>query len=559
LSSRLEAFLSELKRRRVYDVAGSYIVVGVGVLGAAEVILDPLGLAGARRPLVVLVLLGFPIAVALAWAYRVAPEEPAPDPLAPNAPAAIPPSGMAPEEHGSVAVLPFEDLSPDHDHEYFSHGLSEEIINSLAHVRGLKVAARTSSFLLADRKADIATVGRTLGVAHVLEGSVRRSGGRLRITAQLIEAASGFHEWSTNFDRELTDVFEIQDAISRAIVERLVVTLRGHASGSSLVDVATSNREAYEAYLRARYHWNQRTSEDLQTAIAEFRRAIGSDPAYAKAYSGLADAYNVLEIYPPRGVAFDARETAANALAAARRAVELAPQLGMARASLGRALMKSGEWQDAEREFTLSLQYSPGYSTAHLWYGLFLWYTGRVDESVTRLEEAKRLDPVSQVISAELGLALYVGRRAQEAVEELRRTTRLAPMWSTAWRYLAAALVAAGEDDEALRVFIRRDALRGGNVDEDKHRAAVAAMIRYRETGVSQELPPPSRESRDVITTVFRLAMVGQKERALAVFEGVVARGAYEATAILHVAFLGELLRDDPRYRALLDVARITW
>ena len=295
----------------------------------------------------------------------------------------------------SIAVLPFDDLSPEGDQQYFVEGLSEEIIHALAQIPGLEVAARTSTFLLAEQGTDIGTVASTLGVANVLEGSVRKSGDRIRITAQLIEHESGFHLWSESFDRELTDIFAIQDEIARAITDQLQVRLSGDKR-TRLVTEATRNTEAHEAYLRGRYFWSQRTEASLRTAITEFQRAVDLDPDYAEAYSGLTDSHLNVDSYTLDPEKWDFETNLERTLTAARRAVSLAPDLGMARASLGHGLWAVGEWDRAEQELELAIELNPGYATAHQWYGNYLLTTGRADEGIIHAAQAVELDPVSQ-------------------------------------------------------------------------------------------------------------------------------------------------------------------
>ena len=457
----------------------------------------------------------------------------------------------------SIAVLPFDDLSPEGDQQYFVEGLSEEIINALTQIPDLKVAARTSTFILAEENANIEMVASALGVANVLEGSVRKSGDQVRITAQLIEAESGFHLWSETFDRELTDIFQVQDEIARAIAAQLQVTLSGEQQ-TQLVAESTESTEAYEAYLLGRHFWSQRTPESLQAAVSEFERAIELDPDYAEAYSGLADSYNVWELYANLRIPPDFRELARQAVAAAQRAVDLAPNLGMAHTSLARALMKGGGWEEASREFEIALRLSPGYATAHHWYGIYLWYTGTVDAGVARLRQAVRLDPVSQPISTVLGMALVGAERVPEGVEELRRATALDPGWPSGWQFLGLGLLAAGEFEEAVDAFIRATELLGVVPDELAPREALEALIRYRETGELRPLPASVLEIPGPFP-LFLSAYVGQREFALVGFEAFVRAGAYEMAAGGHVVILADLLGNDSRYQALLQEAGITW
>jgi TolB-like protein len=243
-----------------------------------------------------------------------------------RAAAAVPGGDVA---QASIAVLPFDNMSADAENEYFADGLAEEILNALAHVPGLKVAARTSSFSFKDKDADIPTIAGALGVRTVLEGSVRKSGDRVRITAQLINAADGLHLWSETYDRDLDDIFVVQEEIARAIVEALEVRL---TAGGALVERPTGDQEAYEEYLRGRFLWNQRTPEALEAAISHFERAVERDPDFTLAWAGLADAILTLPWYVSEA---DWDSLLQSGREAAERALELDPNLGQAHATLG--------------------------------------------------------------------------------------------------------------------------------------------------------------------------------------------------------------------------------
>ena len=265
----------------------------------------------------------------------------------------------------SVAVLPFVNMSGDPDNEYFSDGITEELLNALAQLPGLRVPGRTSSFAFKGQNLTIQQIADTLNVAHVLEGSVRRSGETVLITAQLVDAQSDTHLWSDTFERELEDIFAIQREIALAIVDQLQVTLAGNQRETLVAD-ATENPEAHETYLRGRYLWNQRTYGSLRNAITEFQRAVDLDPDYAEAYSGLADSYLLIDRYAEATRDLDYRTNHEQGLIAARRALSLAPELGMAHASLGFGLWNVGEWERAEREFERAIEQPRGTLSANL-------------------------------------------------------------------------------------------------------------------------------------------------------------------------------------------------
>ena len=453
----------------------------------------------------------------------------------------------------SIAVLPFDDLSPEGDQQYFAEGLSEGILHALAQFPDLKVAARTSAFLLAEQGADIETVARTLGVATVMEGSIQRAGDQIRITAQLIEAETSFHLWSEVFDRPFTDIFGIQDEIARAIVDRLQVTLAGGAP-TELVAEATSSTEAHEAYLRGRFFWNQRTEESLGTAITEFQRAIDLDPNYSEAHAGLSDAYLLLDHYTLAPGRLDFRTNLERGLIAARRAVSLAPDLNIAHASLAFGLWNVGDWDGAEEEFERAIELNSGYATAHHWYALFSSTTGRELEGVAHARRAMELDPVSRVISRNLARTMWVAGQTEEAIEQMRETVQLTPGWSSASFELAAALLEIEEYDEGLKVWV--DFARLAGVDAQAGREAYEAAVRYRETGEPQTLPDLEVNLR---TLIWVNVQSGQFDRAIELLEDYVETGAYGWAAYSHVLWTGDRLGGDPRYPALIEKAGITW
>ena len=421
MASSVGVFLSELKRRRVYRVGIAYIVVGIGVLGAAEVIMDPLGLEGARPIIVILTILGFPLALGLAWAYEVRPEEPrVVDP--PGEEAGSNGETAAPAEHAtaaeprSIAVLSFANMSADPENEYFCDGISEEIINSLAHLPELKVAGRTSSFSFKGTDLDVPQIGTKLKVATVLEGSVRKMGGQLRITAQLIDVESGYHLWSEQFDRQLDDIFAIQNEIATNIAERLEVTIGVSARGHRL---QTHNVEAYELYLKGRALLYQRGMAMFQAREC-FEDALALDPQYALAHAGLADSYSILGYY---GL-ITPSEAWANARKAAEHAAALAPELAEAHNALAIiAFVRDWDWATTGREFPRSLELNPSYVQARCWYAMAYLQGTRGDHEAAIVEArvAVDIDPLSPYAHTMLAYVLASAGRTGEAVEEAQR------------------------------------------------------------------------------------------------------------------------------------------
>ena len=323
----------------------------------------------------------------------------------------------------SIAVLPFVDMSPAKDQEYFSDGMSEELLNLLSKIQGLKVISRTSSFSFKGKNLDVRKIGENLGVANILEGSIRKSGNTIRITAQLIEVGNGTHLWSETYDRELQDVFAIQDEISKMIVDILKLKLTGKQANLLARGGFTKNPEAYEDYLKGRYHWNLRTDEDIKKAIGYFKDAIGRDSNYAAAYSGLADTY--LTLYDYGLMSID--ESTSKAKDAAQRALKINENLAEAHNSLAHINLHEWKWKSAEEGFRKAIALDQSYVLAHHWYALCLTAIGKTNEAVTQMEKARELDPLSTRINADLGMAYLSAGRYDEAIEQELKTLELNP------------------------------------------------------------------------------------------------------------------------------------
>jgi serine/threonine protein kinase/Tfp pilus assembly protein PilF len=295
----------------------------------------------------------------------------------------------------SIAVLPFTNLSADKEQEFFCDGMAEEIINALTHVEGLRVVARTSAFVFKDKCEDIREIGKKLNVETLLEGSVRKAGNRLRISAQLINVADGYHLWSEKYDRDMEDIFAVQDEISLAIVAKLKVRLLGEER-AAIMKRHTEDVEAHNFYLQGRYFWNKRTKGGLKKAIEYFKLAAEKDPDYALAYAGLADVYNVLPGY----WILSREEAYPKAKEAALRALELDDRLAEAHTSLADVKYNfENDLEGAEQEFKRAMALNPGYATAHHWYSIFLRHMDRFEEAVKEGKHALELDPLSPVLN----------------------------------------------------------------------------------------------------------------------------------------------------------------
>jgi serine/threonine protein kinase/Tfp pilus assembly protein PilF len=343
-----------------------------------------------------------------------------------------------------VAVLPFVNASPDPENEYLSDGITDELIDALAKVEGLRVAARTSVFALKGKPQDVRAIGALLGAAEVLEGTVRKAGDRLRITAQLSSADDGRLLWSQRYDRKLDDVFAIQDEIARTIVTTLRATSFADLS-EPVPRRYTANVAAYGLYLRGRYEWNKRSNEGVAEAIRYFELAIAEDPNYALAYTGLADSYALHVDYRSVPVA----EGFERAKAYARKALELDESLAEAHASLAWCLfIYDWDWDGAGREFRRAIELDPGYASARQWYGFFLASRGRFDEALVEGHTALELDPASVSIRRSVAWQYYYARRYDMVRSHMVKAIAMNPTAEESRRILGLALLFQGKLDE---------------------------------------------------------------------------------------------------------------
>jgi eukaryotic-like serine/threonine-protein kinase len=415
----------------------------------------------------------------------------------------------------SIAVLPLVNLSGSPDTDYFGDGLAEELISMLMGVDGLRVAARTSSFRFRGTEIDVRDVGRQLKVGSILEGSVRKSGNKLRITVSLVNVADGFCLWSAKYDREMSDIFAIQDEISHAIVAGLRITLRGSADASIALR-PTSNPDAYNLYLQGRFFWNKRTAQDLRKGIACFKQATDLDPNFAAALAGLADCYATQAIYgveAPADVIPLAREAAQKALAINDRLAEARASLGFIRAAY------DWDWQAAEKEFQRAAEISPRYATAHHWYATnCLLPLRRFDQARAELQVACDLEPLSLVIRTTVGLQLLLERRHDEAIEVLRKVAALDENFGMAHFFLGQVYVEKQMFAEAVAELTMAEALAGYSSE------SVAALgVAYAGAGNKEETKRRLKELEERARTGYvspllfthLLLALGEKDQAL--------------------------------------------
>jgi serine/threonine-protein kinase len=382
------------------------------------------GRARARRLVIVATLIGG-FAAALFFSGRFAGQKTTPTP-----------NEIAPK---SIAVLPFLDLSPGKDQEYLSDGVAEEISNALGRVKDLKVAGRTSSFSFKGKNADAHSIGEKLRVAHVLEGSLRRYGDKLRITAQVVQTSDGFRLWSETYERSMKDILAVEADVAQRVVEVMKIEL-GMDQVRGLTRKAMENPEAHRLYLLGRYHMNRFTQADATAATDYFNQALQADPTFAPAYCGLADSYLMTG-----GNAVTSREAWARQKLFAQRALAIDPDLPEARLALGRALMDSFDWSGGKKEVDRALDLDPNLASAYEASARFFTTFGRFNEAIENARKALELDPLNPFFNSRLGGSLYWARRYDDAIIQFHRTIELFPSDAFAHFELAWCLTEKGE------------------------------------------------------------------------------------------------------------------
>src|SRR5437667_5187854 len=447
---KIDNFLSEVKRRNVYKVAVAYIVAGWALSQGIAQVFPVFDIPNwIIRLIVLLIIIGLPIALVLAWSFEITPQgikrtEDVDLAAAAQQPkkrtwifiviigAAISiglfllgrysagnktasPAGIS---NKSIAVLPFDNLSRDPDNAYFAEGVQDEILTRLATVADMKVISRTSTQHCKSAPDNLPQIAKQLGVAHILEGSVQKSGEQVRVNVQLINALTDAHLWGDTYDRKLTDIFAVESEIAKTIAETLQARLTG-SEKTLITKTPTVNPEAYELYLKGRFFWNKRTGADLLKSIDYFKQAVEKDQKYALAYAGLADAYVLL---PPYGAASPS-ESLPQAEAAARKALELDDTLAEAHTSLGQVLLFYDlDFAGSTREFERALALDPNYATAHHWYGSGPpMALGQFDRAITEGKRAVELDPLSLICNADLSWTYFFARRYNEAEAQVRK------------------------------------------------------------------------------------------------------------------------------------------
>jgi len=451
----------------------------------------------------------------------------------------------------SIAVLPFANLSSDGENEYFSDGLTEELINALSQLRGLRVVSRTSAFEFKGKALNVAKIGDQLGVSTVLEGSVRKSGDRLRITVQLVKVSDGCQLWASRFDRKMTDVFDIQDEIARTIVSTLEITLIGK-EGEPLVKHYTKNLEAYHLYLKGRFHWNKRSGEGFEKAREYFEAALAEDGRYAPAYSGLADYYISIASWGLAPPATAWPEARANAM----KALEIDPSLSDAHVSLAAfRTYYEWDWAEGEREFRRARQLNPGDTNAQVQYATHLIQRGRLDEARTEMELALQIDPLSATVNTYVAGVAYYSRQYDRSIQLCRKAFELASDDIELFCVLALNYEGKGIYDEAINAFETARVLSGNYPIVLASLAAASAKAGDR--GKALTLVDELREiSKDRYVAPIAWAWIhiafGQLDLAFAWLDK--AADAHDTLlCYLGVGPTYDPLRSDPRLQTLLQ------
>ena len=586
---KIDNFFAELKRRNVYKVAVAYIVAGWALSQGIAQVFPVFDVPNwVIRLIVLLISIGFPIALFLAWAFEITPEgikrtedvDPAFEGRAKSRAwiyiviagalfsiglfflgrysaenKTASPSGIS---NKSIAVLPFDNLSRDPDNAYFTEGVEDEILTQLAKVADLKVISRTSTQHFKSAPENLPAIAKQLGVTNILEGSVQKAADQVRVNVQLISAMTGAHLWADTYDRKLTDIFAVESDIARAIAENLQAKLTGSAE-QVLASKPTENPQAHELYLRGRYFWNRRTGENLKKAADYFQQAIGKDPRYALAYSGLADCHVLLPVYPDLGS--NPRDELPQALSAARKAVQLDDTLAEAHSSLARALASDLQLSAAVSEFNRAIELNPNYATAHQWFGECLQSQGRVEEGLAELKRAQELDPLSLIINSLLGFAFDTAGKSDEAIAQLRKTIEIDPNFWIAHLYFGNVLEHKGQLKEAIVEFEKSNALQAHAAYNLADLARAYFLVGRKEEAQQLWDKLQSLSERQYVPA-YSMAVVqltfGNKDEAIRLLEK-----SYEDHAPFDSADLGwilvdhrlDSLRSDPRFKNL--IARI--
>ena len=456
--------------------------------------------------------------------------------------------GAAPAK--SVAVLPFVNLSADKNDEYLSDGMTEELINALAKVPGLRVPGRTSCFAFKGKNEDdiFRKVGEQLHVNAVLEGSVRKAGDKLRITAQLINVADGYHLWSEDYDGDVRDIFTFQSNVAQRVVEALQIKL-GVEAARALAKKPTENPEAHRLYLLGRYEFGKYSEAGWTSSIRYYEQALKLDPNYALAYCGLADTYAYMG-----GVVMPSKEAVVKEKEFAQRALQLEPQLAEAHLSLAAALAGAFDWRNAQVEFDRAIELNPNLAWAYEIYAWFLGGLGRLDEAIAKDKKAIELDPLNSFFQAALAYFLYHARRYDDAIVQIRRTLELDPASTLAHHLLGCCLLWKGDTAGAIAEFQRSKIMVAGAWYQGLLGYAYAISgDRPKAEQILRELEQMAKRQYVSSTAFADIHLgLGEKEKALDWLEKSY-QDQESACWYLKVDPIYDSVRNEPRFQALVQ------
>jgi TolB-like protein/Flp pilus assembly protein TadD len=580
-------FFAELKRRNVYKVAVAYAVVAWLLMQVASQIFPFFEIPNwAVRLVVLLLIIGFPIALIIAWAFEATPEgiklTEAADASGQRSrggawiyivvigaalsvglfflgryTASRKQTESTELPQKSIAVLPFENLSEEKGNAYFADGIQDEILARLSKISDLKVISRTSTQKYKSAPDNLREIAKQLGVANILEGSVQKAADQVRVNVQLINALNDAHLWSDIYDRKLTDIFAVESDIAKTIADTLEAKLT-HTEQSAIAARPTEDNEAHELYLKGRYFFGKRTVEDLKRAIDYFNQALAKDPNYAPAYAGIADSYVLLPEYSNES----STELYPKARAAAEKALAIDNDLAEAHVSLGLLHGADFNLNPSKREFERALKLNPNYAAAHYFLGLtVLAPLGQLDQALAELKRAVELDPFSAIMNTNFGLCYILARRYPEAIAQLRKATELDPNFSQAHVFLGRALEVSGDSAGAIREYEKayevEKAHGTGAKDVGSPWLAYAyALQGEREKALQLLGQLEDLERRNGGVFAFGLAMVhlrlGQKEQAIDWLERSHLKKELP-TSFIKVNPELDPLRGDARFEALVQ------
>jgi TolB-like protein/Tfp pilus assembly protein PilF len=591
----LTKLFAELKRRNVYKVAVAYAVVGWVIAQIATQIFPFLEIPNwVVRLVIVLIAIGFPIALVIAWAFEATPEG-----IKPTAVADAMPSSAGTKKHvwiyvivigvvisvglfffgrytaapqpasgelrrgeqseattglpaKSIAVLPFDNLSRDPDNAFFAEGVQDEILTRLAKVADLKVIARTSTQKFKSSPENLSDIAKQLGALNILEGSVQKVNDQVRVNVQLINATTNAHLWAEIYDRKLTDIFAVESDIAKTIADALQAKLTG-SEKQMMTAQPTTDTEAYELYHKGKSLWEKRSGDNIPKAIAYYEQAIARDPNYALAYAGLAKAYILLPFY----AGADRLDAFSKAKDAALKALRLDSNLAEAHAALGKVLFFSEiDLTGAMREYKRAIELQPNDATAHHWLGNdTLAALGRFEEAIAQGKRAVELDPLSPVINTDFGTIFYYAHRYEESARQLRKTLEIDPTFFYARFNLGIALQAAGDLSGAIAEYEKAKRL-GDNIYVSMLCAQAKARAGDKDAALRMlsELDKISQQ-REVVGYVRALLYLSlnKKDEALRWLEKGFEERDGSNISWIKVDPLLDSLHGDPRFEALVQ------